>query len=66
MRNKNRNTSESPVLPKLAYTAVETCRMLGCSYPTLLRLKKGGLLNPCSGMLKLRFTLNEINRFLNS
>jgi len=56
------NTRPSP--NRLAFTAKETCEMLGISLKTLSRLEQRQLLLPLKALRKKLYTLESINKFL--
>jgi excisionase family DNA binding protein len=58
--------SDTPALPRLAYSMAETAELLGLSYQTVYRLNKRGLLNSSSALRHKLFPLSEIERFLQS
>jgi len=66
MTNKDKNQSQGPGLPRLAYSMRETAEILGVSYQTVFRLHKRGLLRSCSVLRHKLFPLTEIERFLAS
>lgn len=51
-------------LPKLAYSTVEAAEMLGVNPSTVWRLTKRGLLRPSRGIRYMRYTLDELQRYL--
>lgn len=57
-------TSDTPALPRLAFSMAETATILGLSYQTVYRLNKRGLLKSSSALRTKLFSIVEIERFL--
>lgn len=57
-------TSDTPALPRLAYSMRETAQILGVDYQTVYRLTKRGLLRSSSALRTKLFPVSEIQRFL--
>ncbi len=60
------NSNEAQALPKLAYSMVETARILGVSYMTVHRLLKRGQLRSSTALRHKLIPLTEIQRFLHT
>lgn len=60
----DRNSTEKPVLPKLAYSMDEAAQVLGVSYMTIHRLLKRGLLRSSNAIRHKVIPHAEIERFL--
>ena len=61
---KEETQSKKEPLPKLAYSAKETAKILGCGYMTVLRLIERGLLRSSGAMRNKMIPRTEIDRFL--
>ena len=60
----NTKTSDAPAIPKLAFTMRETSQVIGCSYITVHRLLKRGLLRSSDALRTKLISRAEIERFL--
>jgi hypothetical protein len=56
---------EQDHLPRLAYSASEAAAALGVSTKSLYRLRDRGLIHASKALRHLRFTAEELRRFLN-
>lgn len=50
--------------PALTVTAHEAAAMIGCSYKTVTRKAEAGFIRPIPNLRPMRFTRDEVNRFL--
>jgi hypothetical protein len=65
MKETNSQSGTTPGFPeKMAFSPLETCKLLGISIPSLWRLEKRGLIKASRALRTPRFSLKEIERFL--